>query len=118
MSNITPYRFARDINGYQDILTLPVSNLAYTVGLTANLAQSFITPSDCSYYILVFGYPATTAIWVAIGTTAVIPAAPSINLGSSILTPLRLEVPKNTVVSMIAGATVRFGVRVYSDTNF
>lgn len=118
MAMITPYRFARDINGYADISCLPPSNLSYTFGLAANAEQHFTTPKEASKYVIVFHYPDGALIWIGVGSTAVIPATPSVTIGNTILRPERLEVNKNTLISLLTGAANRISLQIFAEKNY
>lgn len=99
MSNSTKFSMVRDINGYNGFGILPTFDIQ-GCSLTANVAQSFVVPSNYPYWIAIFNFSPGSNIWVSFTGAATVPTGTMASL-TSVLNPSARQVFKGQTISFI-----------------
>lgn len=123
----TKFSMTRDINGFNGFGLVP-SDTNYSVTLTVSTDTTLTVPSSVAIgkqgpsvssaapisLAVITSDPGTT-IWVAMNTTAAVPAGATLAATSSMMNPGAIEVKGGDVIHIISSGTgVNVSVRFYS----
>lgn len=114
----TPFRMARDINGYADAITTPPPDFVYEIVTEDDNPTNITVPSNFPRYVAQFmTIPQNTVelYFVNFNADAFIPTIPSVTLSPQIMNPYRVEVEAGTVISVWAstGGDVFYGLWLF-----
>lgn len=108
----TYFSMTRDINGYNGFGLVPATD-KQSMLLATSVAQSVTVPSNHQKWIAIFGIESGASVWVALNTTAVVPAGAA-SATSSELNPTAWQVSAGDTISFItADASAQVGVKFY-----
>lgn len=109
----SPFKMARDIGGYNGF-ALRFSQDKYSGLLVASAEQTLTVPDKFTdRCVAIFAYRPSSAVWVAVGATAVIPVG-AIAAGASELNPIAREVDAGDVLHFISGVNTEIGIVFYA----
>ncbi len=106
--------FGRDVQGYNAYAPAFSTN-SYSASMTIGSEQTITVPSNFKNWIAVFAYEPGSVVWVALNTTAAVPAGASLAATSSELIPSARMVSAGDVIHVItASTTAEVSVSLYA----
>lgn len=122
----TKFSMTRDINGYNGFGLKP-SDTNISATLVASADTTFTVPGTdalggCNYqtkslWLAIFEFTSGNDVWVAINSTAAVPAGGTFAATASMLSPAALELQEGDVIHCFTAATgVNVSIRFYSLT--
>ena len=109
----TRFSLTRDINGYNGFGVVPPDDM-YSGLLSTGAAQSVTVPSNHARWMIIFAFEPGASVWVAVNSTAVVPAG-AISASRSELNPVGRQLKAGDIISFITpNPTATLGVLMYA----